>query len=245
MRTYGLIGYPLTHSFSKKYFENKFERDDLDDVLYELYPLERIDELDFLIDNTPDLRGLNVTIPYKERVLPYLHDLDEAAQKIGAVNTIKIDARRRLTGFNTDAYGFKSSIKPLLKPHHTHALVLGTGGASKAAVYVLQKMGILCTLVSRKPENDETLHYKQVDENTLQQHTLIVNTTPLGMYPNIDTYPPIPYEYLNAQHLLFDMVYNPETTLFLIKGKQAGATIKNGLEMLQIQADKAWEIWNK
>ena len=188
------------------------------------------------------MKGLNVTIPYKESVIEYLDDLDDIAQKIGAVNCIKIDEIQRV-GYNTDYAGFRDSLKPLLKKHHTKALVLGTGGASKAVVYALNEMGIQTTLVSRKAGTTE-LTYQQLTKEIIAQHPIIINCTPVGMYPDIQLCPEIPYAFITAQHILYDLIYNPGKTLFLEKGEKQGATIKNGLEMLELQAEYAWEIWN-
>jgi shikimate dehydrogenase len=240
MRLFGLIGYPLSHSFSKRYFSQKFETEKID-AQYENYPLKSIDEFPGLISNH-NLSGINVTIPYKQEVIQYLDSMSDEAEKIGAVNTIQI-REGKLIGNNTDCYGFQQSLIPFLKPTHKHALVLGTGGASKAVVFVLDKLGIEWKYVSRtKIENGLT--YQEVNKDVIKKHCLIINTTPLGMYPNIEESPAIDYEAIGDNHLLYDLVYNPEETLFLQKGKEKGATIKNGLEMLHLQAEKAWEIWN-
>jgi shikimate dehydrogenase len=239
---FGLIGYPLSHSFSKQYFTKKFEELQRTDCSYELFPIENIDQFPDLIKNQPNLRGLNVTIPYKEAIIPYLDEVDETAKKIGAVNTIKI-SNGKLIGYNTDAFGFHQSIKPFVKSHHHRALILGTGGASKAVVHVLEKVGLDCLFASRSPEGENQLHYDQINEYVLNFHQLIINTTPLGMSPNVDQCPAIPYEFITDKHLLCDLVYNPEETLFMQKGKAKGATVLNGLNMLHQQAEKAWEIW--
>lgn len=242
MNTLGLIGFPLSHSFSKKYFSEKFEQENIAGWQYELFPLETIEELPDLLAKNPSIVGLNVTIPYKEAVIPYLDEVDESAA-FGAANTIKIEDGK-LRGFNTDVYGFEESLKPLLKTHHTAALVLGTGGAAKAVVSVLERLGIACTYVSRRPREGQ-FSYKNIDKNILEKHALIVNTTPLGMYPKVEFCPDLPYKNLSDKHLLYDLVYNPNVTTFLKNGKKRGAEIKNGLEMLYLQAERAWSIWNE
>jgi len=242
----GLIGYPLSHSFSKGYFSEKFERENIEGFYYENFPLSAIEELPGLIRRFPNLIGLNVTIPYKEAVFPYLDRLDAGARKIGAVNTIKRMADGRLMGYNTDVYGFESSLKKKIKTAGLEvrsALVLGTGGAAKAVYYALDQLRIRYQTVSRDPARGD-LTYEELSSSLLAAHQLIVNTTPLGMAPKIDTYPRLPYEALTSRHLLYDLVYNPGKTLFLRKGEDAGAAIINGLEMLHLQAEKAWEIWS-
>lgn len=243
MRLYGLIGYPLSHSFSKKYFTEKFEREGLNDCRYELFPLSSIEDLPQLLKQHPELCGLNVTIPYKEQVLSYLHAENELVQAIRACNCIDI-RNGKLKGYNTDVLGFERSLLEQWQPHHKKALILGTGGVSKAVQYIVQKMGLAYRYVSRKP-GVHNFSYEQLTPAIMQEYTLIVNTTPLGMYPNITEAPPIPYEALTPKHYLFDMVYNPEKTLFLKMGAERGAVIKNGYDMLEIQADESWEIWNK
>ena len=244
MRTFGLIGYPLSHSFSKLFFTKKFERELIRDTAYELFPIAEIAGLEELLHN-PELAGLNVTIPYKVAVLSFVHTLDPAAAEIGAVNCLKIihgAGKPEVQGYNTDAYGFEESLKPLLQAHHRHALILGDGGAASAVKYVLNKLGISYKSVLRKPKPGALL-YTEVDKELLQSHTVIINTTPLGTFPNVDECPDIPYEYLSAKHLAYDLVYNPEETLFLKMVKEKGGTIKNGLEMLELQAERSWEIW--
>lgn len=243
MKKYGLIGFPLSHSFSEKYFNDKFRKEGIEDCTYELFPLENIEDIRLLFEVNKNLAGLNVTIPYKESVIEYLDVLDPVAQKIGAVNCIYIDEIQRI-GYNTDHAGFRDALKPLLRPHHTKALVLGTGGASKAILYALKELGIAYSLVSRST-NGKNLLYSDITEQIMQEHTIIINCTPMGMYPDGMTFPDIPYQHITAQHLLFDLVYNPAETLFLQKGKQQGAAISNGLEMLRLQADYAWEIWTR
>ncbi len=242
MKILGLVGFPLSHSFSKKYFTEKFEQENIAGWQYELFPLERIEELSGLLAKNPLIVGLNVTIPYKEAVIPYLDEVDSSAA-FGAVNTIKIQGGK-LRGFNTDVYGFEESLKPLLKAHHRAALVLGTGGAAKAVASVLARLGIGCTYVSRTPHEGQ-FSYKNIDENILDTHTIIVNTTPLGMYPKVEFCPDLPYEKLTDKHLLYDLVYNPNVTTFLKNGKKQGTHIKNGLEMLYLQAERAWSVWNE
>ena len=243
MKLFGLIGFPLSHSFYEKFFSEKFEREDIEDCKYELYPLENIEDIRLLFEVNKDLKGLNVTIPYKESVIEYLDDLDDIAQKIGAINCIKIDEIQRV-GYNTDYAGFRDSLKPLLKKHHTQALVLGTGGASKAVVYALQELGISTTLVSRKTGAAQ-LTYADINKEIIDNHTIIINCSPVGMYPDINQCPDIPYQFINSAHILYDLVYNPGKTMFLQHGEKQGATIKNGLEMLELQAEYAWEIWNQ
>lgn len=243
MRLFGLIGYPLSHSFSKKYFTEKFEKEKLTDCHYELFPIFSIDELKNVLYRHPDLCGLNVTIPYKEQVISFLDEVDDIVESILACNCISIK-NGKLKGFNTDVVGFERSLKAQLKPHHKKALILGTGGAAKAVEFVLQKLRIDFKYVSRKPiENGYS--YDELTADIIAEHTLIINTTPIGMYPAIDEAPAIPYEAISGNHYLFDLVYNPEKTLFLQKGEERGATIKNGYEMLVIQADESWMIWNQ
>lgn len=243
MKQYGIIGYPLSHSFSKGYFSTKFEKENLNDCIFDTFPLNKIEEFKSICAKHPNFVGLNVTIPYKEQIIPFLDDLDIEAAKIGAVNTIKFINGKKI-GYNTDCFGFEMSLKPLLKPHHTHALILGTGGASKAVEYVLKKLGIAFQYVSRV-KSINAITYNELDTLIIQQSTLIINTTPVGMYPKIDDAPAIPYQYLNNQHLLYDLVYNPDETLFLKHGKTQGAQTINGLEMLYLQAEQSWSIWNK
>ncbi|MBL7719977.1 MAG: shikimate dehydrogenase [Flavipsychrobacter sp.] len=236
---YGLIGFPLTHSFSPKWFAEKFAAEGID-ATYKAYPLELIESISDLLANYP-LRGLNVTIPYKEQVLGYLNELDEAAEAIGAVNCI--DIRHGIKkGYNTDVTGFEQSLAPLLQAHHTRALVLGTGGAAKAVHYVLEKLGLTYRTVSRH-QSEGVITYDELTEELIASHPLIINTTPLGMAPHTDEAPAIPYHALTEKHLLYDLIYNPDETKFLALGKQQGATIKNGHEMLVRQAEASWEIW--
>lgn len=245
MQQYGLIGYPLGHSFSKRFFTEKFENEQIN-AFYESYPIESIQKFSELIADV-ELSGLNVTIPYKEQVIPFLDELDENAAKIGAVNVIKFIRSNNtlsLKGFNTDAVGFENSIRPQLKPHHAKALILGTGGASKAIKFVLQKLGIETVYVSRTPTVGQ-LTYGELNELILSNFTVIVNASPVGTFPNVDTCPAIPYQFLTNKHLMYDVVYNPAETLFLKKGREQGAVGLNGEQMLVEQALAAWEIWNK
>ncbi|MBL7740460.1 MAG: shikimate dehydrogenase [Chitinophagaceae bacterium] len=243
MRLFGLIGYPLTHSFSKKYFSAKFEKEGIGDCRYELFSIASIDQLKEVLSQHPELTGINVTIPYKEQVLSFLDEKDEVVRKIKACNCITITTGK-LKGFNTDVTGFERSLKEKLQPHHQKALVLGTGGASKAVEFVLRKLGILFRNVSRKP-SVHNYSYEQLTPALIADHTLIINTTPLGTFPAVNEAPPLPYEALTHQHYLFDLVYNPAKTLFLQKGEEKGAVIKNGYDMLVIQAEESWRIWNE
>ncbi|MEN8928409.1 MAG: shikimate dehydrogenase [Flavobacteriales bacterium] len=241
----GLLGKTLSHSFSKTYFEDKFEKENLANHSYDLFELEKIEDFVDLLKQNHDLSGLNVTIPYKESVIQFLDELDETATEIGAVNTIKFVQKGNkniLKGFNTDAVGFGLSIKPFLKNTHERALILGTGGASKAVDYRLRKLGIETLFVSRNPEENQ-ISYKDINEYVMKFHKLVINTTPLGMSPNEDTFPDIPYKLLNDSHTLIDLVYNPERTQFLTKGKQEGTEILNGMSMLHNQANESWKIW--
>lgn len=245
-RTFGLIGFPLSHSFSKKFFSEKFEREQIAECTYELFPMERAESFLTLIDQNSSLCGLNVTIPHKVEVIPFLTELDAAAAEIGAVNCIAIKVEHEaviVKGYNTDAYGFEESLKPLLEKQHQKALIFGDGGAAKAVKYVLKQLGIPYLVVTRKP-TDHTLLYSDITADVLKEYTVLINTTPLGMSPNLDSYPEIPYHYITNQHLAYDLVYNPEETLFLRKAKENGAKIKNGLEMLYLQAERSWYIWN-
>ena len=247
MKQYGLIGYPLTHSFSKKHFTEKFEVEKID-AAYQNFELDSITKFPEVIAANPQLVGLNVTIPYKEQVIQYLDDLNDAAREIGAVNTVKITRSATgvfLKGFNTDTYGFETSLKPLLQPHHTKALILGTGGASKALKYVLKKLGIDFISASIEELKENEISYDAIDEKVIAERLLIINATPLGTYPKVDGCANIPYQFLTDKHLLFDLVYNPEVTRFMAQGLEKGATVKNGHEMLLLQAKKSYEIWNE
>jgi len=244
MKHYGLIGKSLNHSFSKDYFTNKFEKEGLD-ANYLLCELDSISKVNTIF--AKNWQGLNVTIPYKEQIIPYLNEVDELAATIGAVNTIQVrqkEGKIWLKGYNTDVIGFEQTLRPLLKSHHTQALVLGTGGASKAVIYVLKKLNISYSCVSREAGIDK-LSYDELNAEIITTHTLIINTTPLGMFPDIEGYPDIPYSAIGERHLLYDLVYNPKETVFLKKGKDFGANIMNGLNMLQLQAEAAYKIWNE
>ena len=243
MKRYGLIGYPLSHSFSQQYFADKFQSENISNCAYELFPIASIDELGNLLAAHPDLKGLNVTIPYKQLVLPYLTDISNLPGRLLACNCIKIEGAT-LTGYNTDVIGFEESFKPLLQPHHTKALVLGSGGAAAAVTYVLRKLNIEYKIVSRTGGNGEALTYDEVDASVIAEYPVIINTTPLGQYPNTQAAPALPYDAITSKHYLFDLLYNPSKTIFLQRGEEQGAAIKNGQEMLVIQAEESWRIWN-
>jgi len=243
---YGLIGEQLSYSFSKKYFGEKFAKEKRTNSFYELFPMSAIAEIDKLIDRYPNLRGLNVTIPYKEQVFDFLDEINPDAAEIGAVNTIRfIDGKR--VGYNTDHYGFQRSLLEMVPGGEklpTRALVLGTGGAAKAITYVLKKEGIDFLYVSRTAGGNK-ITYEDLRESTIKDHSLIINTTPLGTYPNVADSPNLPYKALGEEHYLYDLVYNPAETTFLAQGRKVGAKTSNGLKMLSLQAEKSWEIWNK
>lgn len=241
MRTFGLIGFPLTHSFSPDYFAKKFDREGIRDAKYKSFPLDKIADLPALLESEK-LSGLNVTIPYKESVIPYLDEIDEIAQVIGAVNCIKI-TDGKLKGYNTDTWGFTESLKSFLGNIQPKALILGTGGSSKAVAFALDSLNIPYEYVSRQSRNSG-ITYNDLTAEIINAHHLIINTTPIGMYPGINEAPDIPYEYLTAGHYLFDLIYNPEQTLFLQQGLRYGTRTQNGLKMLHLQAEKSWKIWN-
>jgi len=243
-KLFGLIGKNINYSFSKKYFTAKFEKEELIGYSYENFDLQTISQFPKIIRENSNLKGLNVTIPYKEKIIPYLDKLNEKATKIGAVNCIKITKKGKLKGYNTDYYGFKKSLEPLLQPHHQKALILGTGGASKAVAFALEELGILYTFVSRSKKED-SLDYKYINATTFDNYQLIINCTPLGTHPNIEEFPPIPYDFFTEDHIAFDLIYNPEETEFLKRAKAKNAVTKNGYEMLVLQAEKGWKIWNK
>ena len=244
MKIYGLVGHPLSHSFSQKYFSNKFEALGIKECRYELFDLKNIEEVRELKSSTADLVGFNVTIPYKEAIIPYLDRLDESAANVGAVNVVKRENENSWVGYNSDYYGFMTSLKNWLPNRNIKSLVLGTGGAAKAVIAVLKQLNIEYKLISRS-ENKTNFTYQSLNgQHLIKDHLLIINTTPLGMHPNINICPDIDYMRLTTQHFLYDLVYNPEETLFLNKGKQQGSQIKNGLEMLTLQAEKSWKIWN-
>lgn len=243
MYKFGLVGKHIDYSFSRAYFTEKFNTEDLPHS-YVNFDLDAISKFPEIVQNNTNLKGLNVTIPYKEAVIPYLDKLSKKAKTIGAVNTIKISKRGKLIGYNTDYYGFKKSIEPLLKSHHKNALILGTGGASKAIIYALKKLDIAYSFVSRTDAKENKFTYASLSESDIAAHTIIINCTPLGTYPKVDLCPDIPYQALTEKHLLYDLVYNPAETTFLKRGKAQGATICNGELMLKLQAEKAWKIWN-
>ena len=243
MKQYGVIGNPLHHSYSKAYFNEKFQEQAID-ARYDNYLLPTIKDVMKVLNDTPNLCGLNVTIPYKEQVMEYLDEIDDEAKEIGAVNVIKItekNGKRFLKGYNSDWFGFTEAIKPFVKPHHTHALILGTGGASKGILYALKKLKINTQFVSRDPSKGLT--YKQLTKEILQQYTIIVNTTPVGTFPEVKHCPPIPYHFLTDKHLVYDLIYNPIRTLFLHQAETRGATTCNGWQMFLNQAHKAYVIW--
>jgi shikimate dehydrogenase len=244
MNKLGLLGKNISYSFSRSYFKKKFEDENIKNTTYDNFDIESIDLFPSIIKNTKGLKGLNVTIPYKEAVLPYLDKVKKKAKDIGAVNTIKITKRGKLVGYNTDYYGFTKSLEPLLKPYHMSALILGTGGASKAVAYSLKKLDISYHYVSRKKSEGVSYTYETLTKSIIRQHKIIINCTPLGTYPNIDDCPNIPYDGITNHHILFDLIYNPEETKFLQLGKENKATTTNGLNMLRLQAEKAWSIWN-
>jgi shikimate dehydrogenase len=244
MKKYGLIGYPLGHSFSKQYFTEKFIRENITDCAFENFPISSIKEFPALLKDNEDLCGLCVTIPYKEQVLEYVTDVSPAVGEIGATNSLKITGKK-ITAYNTDYIGFSDSFKALLQPHHQQALVLGTGGAAKAVQYALKKLDIPYLTVSRRPNDaEQIISYQQLNQQLLQQHQLIINCSPAGMEPNNHECPDIPFKYINTSHYLYDLVYKPVETLFLQKGKAAGAITKNGMDMLICQAEATWAIWN-
>ena len=246
MKVFGLIGFPLEHSFSKSYFTEKFEKEKIG-ARYENFPIESLAELPSIFEENLLLKGLNVTIPYKEKIIPFLHKIESEAKKIRAINTIRIEhlyGNIHLTGFNTDVDGFELSLVPLLRPQHTRALIIGAGGASRSVCYVLDKLKIKWKIVSRNPQTAQMISYSEVTHSLIDSSKLIINTSPLGMFPRTEGFPDLPYSSIGPEHLLYDLVYNPQLTQFMQKGLQNGAQVKNGLEMLQIQADKAWEIWN-
>ena len=244
MRQLGLIGYPLSHSFSKRYFSEKFEREGILGYSYDLFPLERIEDIRGLLDEHPDLVGLNVTIPYKTAVIPYLDAIDDEARAVGAVNCIRIEGGK-LKGYNTDVYGFERTMRRFIDcpTNGIAAMILGTGGAAKAVKYVLDKLEMVYIQVGRKEEKG-VFSYERITGSLVEDFRLIINTTPLGMFPHVDGFPPLPYGSVGHFHCFYDLVYNPEETAFMRLGKARGARVMNGLGMLHLQADRAWEIWN-
>jgi shikimate dehydrogenase len=246
MRRFGLIGFPLGHSFSREYFAEKFAGEGISDAIYENFPLEDIELFPQLIYKIQDLKGLNVTIPHKTNIIRFISETDKDAEVVGAVNVINImqeGSLKRLKGYNTDIYGFRESLVPFLKPHHNKALILGTGGSSLAVRYVLTSLGINFINISRTT-SPLSISYNDLSDDLLNESTLIINTTPLGMYPDIESCPDINYSVLTEKHILYDLVYNPEKTKFMRKGEEQGCTVVGGLRMLHLQAEKAWEIWN-
>lgn len=249
MRHFGLIGYPLTHSFSQGYFSEKFLKENEAGLQYSNFPIATINEFEGLWKQKDSLVGLNVTIPYKKQVIPFLHHASSVVKKINACNCIR-KYNSELYGYNTDVIGFEKSLQPFLQPHHTHALILGTGGAAVAVEWVLQKLNIQYLFVSRTNASDHALNpvqlisYDAVTTDILNQYTLIINTSPVGMFPNIHLAPSIPYEAITTKHHLYDLIYNPSETLFMKKGLAQGASVQNGLQMLHIQAEESWRIWN-
>jgi shikimate dehydrogenase len=248
IKLYGLIGNPLTHSFSKEYFSRKFQLENISNCQYQLFPLKSMAGFQNLITDHNNLLGLNVTIPFKKEVLNYLDHLSPEAAEAGAVNCLKIDrssGNPYLTGHNTDIYGFEQSLKPLLKARHRKALILGTGGSSAAVAFVLKSLDVDFYSISRKPQKRDQIKYDSLTREIIREHLLIINATPVGMFPNTSQFPDIPYEWITPKHLLFDLVYNPAETFFLKKGKEKGAITKNGRQMLHLQAEKSWEIWQQ
>jgi len=246
MDKYGIIGYPLGHSFSPGFFNEKFKNEGIDAV-YERYELSQIDLLPEIIASNPELCGLNVTIPYKQQIMQYLDELSEEAREIGAVNVVKVTHNGKnvhLKGFNSDVIGFSRSIEPLLEKHHKKALILGTGGAAQAIDYGLKQLGLETIKVSRY-ERPDTIQYDKITPDVIKEYKVIINCTPIGMYPNTEECPNLPYEAMDSQHLLYDLIYNPDTTLFMKKGMERGAVVKNGLEMLLLQAYASWEFWHE
>lgn len=244
MSKFGLIGKNIDYSFSRGHFSTKFEKEALP-YSYVNFDIDSISEFPEILKNNNDLLGLNVTIPYKEQIIPYLDELHETALEIGAVNTIKFYPSGKIKGFNTDYYGFMNSITPFLKPHHTHALILGTGGASKAIAYALKKLHLSFDYVARRATDNAKYLYPNLTEDDIRSHQIIINCTPIGTHPNVNQCPDIPYDGITTEHLLFDLIYNPILTKFLICGELKGASICNGSKMLEYQAEKAWEIWTK
>lgn len=258
MRLFGLIGFPLTHSFSEKYFTEIFRREGITDAVYKLFPVTDINLLPDLVKCHPNLAGFNVTIPYKEKIIPLLDEMDETAKAVGAVNCVSVSQpsatlsltdfpEHKLKGYNTDVHGFRQSLKPFLASHHERALILGTGGASKAVEYVLRGIGVECIFVSRQPADKfpgkTVLRYENLNKYVMDACKLIVNCSPVGTFPIVQDAPLIPYEFITKDHFLYDLVYNPEETEFLKRGKAKGALTLNGMDMLKMQAERAWEIW--
>jgi len=244
MKIFGLVGRNISYSFSEKYFSEKFKNENIEASIYKNFDIPEITYFPQIIKKNKGIKGLNVTIPYKEEIIPYLDKLSVKAEEIGAVNTIKITRKGNLKGFNTDAYGFEKSLAPLLKTHHTKALILGTGGASKAVAWALKKLGITYKYVSRNPDKQQ-FSYSDISKEIMCDYTVVVNCTPLGTFPDIENCPELNYNHFSQKHIAFDLIYNPPETRFLKQAKQNGAVTINGLQMLTFQAEKAWEIWNK
>ncbi len=244
MRTFGIIGFPLSHSFSQTYFTQKFIDEGINDAVFSNFPIEKIEDLPHVLQATPNLKGLAVTIPYKKQVLPHLTSASGAVEKVGACNCIKV-TDGKLYGFNTDVIGFEQSFITHLQPHHKKALLLGTGGASAAVEFVLKKLTIDYKIVSRTATSEGMIRYEDINEEIIKEYTIIINSTPLGTYPKTEEAPSIPYKFLTSKHYLFDLVYNPPLTKFLQLGKERGTTIQNGYDMLTIQAEENWKIWNE
>ena len=242
MKNFGLLGKNISYSFSRTYFTEKFKKENID-AEYRNFDLDNIKEFRDVIKETPNLQGLNVTIPYKQEIIPYLDELAPEAKEIGAVNTINVIGNK-LIGHNTDYIGFSESLKPFLKEHHKKALILGTGGASKAVAYALTKFKIEYKFVSRTA-GENKLSYDDLSEKIMKEHSLIINTTPLGTYPDVDAHPEIPFQFINEKHLVYDLIYNPRTTKLMARAQAKGATATNGLKMLELQAESAWKIWTK
>lgn len=242
-RKYGLIGFPLSHSFSKGFFAEKFAKEHIVNTQYENYPIESVDQFHQLWQQEPQLEGMNITIPHKKAVIPFLDHTSTVVNAINACNCIR-KYNGKLYGYNTDVIGFEKSLQPFLQPHHQKALILGTGGAAAAVAWVLQKLGISFKYVSRSSNGEEVISYEALNNTILHEHLLIINTSPVGMYPHVNEAPNLNYEALTDKHHLYDLIYNPAETLFLTKGKERGASIQNGLEMLHLQAEASWEIWN-
>jgi len=243
-KRFGLLGRNISYSFSKGHFTTKFEKENYAGYTYENFDIQEISGFPEIIKNTANLSGLNVTIPYKEEVIPFLDKLSKKAAKIGAVNTIKFTKKGKLKGYNTDYYGFLKSLSPLLQEHHKKALILGTGGASKGVAFALEELGIEYVFVSRKA-SEKAIDYSQITDATFEEYQIVINSTPIGTSPNIEACPEIPYDFFTEKHIAYDLIYNPAETQFLKNAKAKGAQIKNGLDMLIFQAEKAWEIWNK
>ena len=242
----GLIGYPLTHSFSKRYFTEKFEKEGIKDYVYRNFEWPDIHKFPELLKKHPAIAGLNVTIPYKEKILNFVDEFSSEVEAVGAANTLVIQPKtQKISAYNTDIYGFKQSLLPYLKPEHRRALILGTGGAAKAVDFALQQLGIEAVMISRKPKNNSQLAYTDLNEKIVKSHLLVINTTPVGQFPDIEKSPAFPYDFITNKHLFYDLIYNPPKTRFLSQAEKMGAITCNGLKMLYLQAEKAWQIWTK